>query len=103
MTYRVTFLERTDAMGERSEIPTGYVAIELPDGVVIEKTLIERTPPSALHSEENLEEDDSFLSVGSETWDYEIADGREDEFVDALRNSQMVMECVPLDEEPAGA
>jgi len=52
----------------------------------------------ALHGEEELDEDDSFLSVGSETWDYEIADGRQDEFLAALKNSQMAMECIPLDE-----
>jgi len=51
-----------------------------------------------LHSEDALEEDDDFLSVGSETWDYEVADGREDDFVAALQNSQMVMEYVRLDD-----
>jgi hypothetical protein len=55
----------------------------------------------SLHSQESLEEDDSFLSVGSETWDYEVADGREDDSIAALKNSQMVMECVRLDEEPS--
>jgi hypothetical protein len=92
-------MERTDAAGEPSEAPTEYVAIDVADGVVCEKVFVERTPPDALHSEENLEEDDSFLSIGSETWDYDIADGREDEFLAALKNSQMAIECVPLDEE----
>jgi hypothetical protein len=54
--------------------------------------------PGALHSEDALEEDDDFLSVGSETWDYEVADGREDDFIAALQNSQMVMEYVRLDD-----
>jgi hypothetical protein len=103
MTYRVTFMERTGVTGEPSEAPTDYVAIDLADGVVLEKLFIDRTEPDALHSEEALEEDDSFLSVGSETWDYEIADGREDEFLAALKNSQMVMEYVRLDEEPSAA
>ena len=103
MTYRVTFMERTGVTGEPSEAPPDYVAIELPDGVVLEKLFIDRTAPDALHSEEALEEDDSFLSVGSETWDYEIADGREDEFIAAMKNSQMVMEYVRLDEEPSAA
>lgn len=84
-------------------MPTDYVAIDLPDGVVLEKLFIDRTAPDALHSEEVLDEDDSFLSVGSETWDYEIADGREDEFIAALKNSQMVMEYIRLDEEPSAA
>jgi hypothetical protein len=51
-----------------------------------------------MHSEDSLEEDDDFLSVGSETWDYAVADGREDDFIAALQNSQMVMEYVQLDE-----
>lgn len=92
-------MERTNGFGEPSEFPPDYVAIDLPDGVVLDKTFVERTEPSALHSEESLEEDDSFLSVGSETWDYEVAEGREDDFIAALENSQMVMEYVRLDEE----
>jgi hypothetical protein len=98
MTYRVTFMERTGAKGQPSEFPPDYVEMEAPDGVVLDKTFVERTEPEALHGEEELDEDDSFLSVGSETWDYEIADGRQDEFLDALKNSQMAMECIPLDD-----
>jgi hypothetical protein len=98
-TYRVTFMERTGASGEPSERPTEYVSIDLPDGVVRDKQFVERTEPAAMHVEESLEEDDNFLSVGSETWDYFVADGREDEFIAALENSQMVMEFVRLDGE----
>jgi hypothetical protein len=50
MTYRVAFMERTDVTGAPSEAPTDYVAIELPDGVVLEKLFIDRTEPNALHS-----------------------------------------------------
>jgi len=98
MTYRVTFMERTGANGQPSEFPPGYVAIEVPEGVVLDKTFVDRTEPDALHGEEELDEDDSFLSVDSETWDYEIADGRQDEFLAALKNSHMAMECIPLDD-----
>ena len=97
-TFRVTFMERTGASGEPSEKPTEYVAIDLADGVVRDKQFVERTQPSAMHSEEALEEDDDFLSIGSETWDYAVADGREDDFIAALENSQMVMEYVRLDD-----
>lgn len=100
-TFRVTFMERTGASGQPSERPTEYVAIDLPDGVVRDKQFVERTEPSAMHSEDSLEEDDDFLSIGSETWDYEIADDREDEFIAALMNSQMVMEYERLDGEPS--
>jgi hypothetical protein len=100
-TYRVTFMERTGPTGQPSERPTDYVAIDLADGVVLDKQFVERTEPEALHGEESLEEDDSFLSVGSETWDYSVRDGREDDFIAALENSQMVMEYVRLDGEPS--
>ncbi len=94
-------MERTNGSGQPSEFPPGYVEIDLPDGVVMDQVFVERTEPAAMHSEESLEEDDSFLSVGSETWDYEIADHREDDFIAALENSQMVMEYVKLDEAPS--
>ncbi len=97
-TFRVTFMERTQGNGEPSEKPTEYVTIDLPDGVVLDKQFIQRLEPDAMHSEENLEEDDSFLSVGSETWDYQVADGREDDFIAALKNSQMVMDYERLEE-----
>jgi hypothetical protein len=38
-----------------------------------------------------------------ETWDHEVADGRQDDFIAALKNSQMVMEYVRFDEEPSAA
>lgn len=101
MRFRVTFQERTNEAGVPSEHPDDYVDIDVAEGVVLDKTFVERTGPAAVHNEERLEEDDSFLSVGSETWDYEIADDRRDEFIDAVWNSQMAMECEPLTDEPA--
>ncbi len=98
MKYRVTFMERTDASGNPSERPQDYVEIEAPPGVILDKAMLERAEPAAMHGEEELDEDDSFLSIGSETWDYDIADGRDQEFLDAVKNSQMAMECIPLDD-----
>src|SRR5579885_592845 len=98
MRYRVMFMERTNASGNPSEDPPEYLIPELQEGVVKEALFIERDKPVALHSEETLEEDDDFLSVGSEVWEYDIADGRESEFVDALANSQMVLDYAVVDE-----
>lgn len=97
MKYRVTFMERTDASGEPSEFPADYVRIDVPDGVVLDRTFIERTKPLVMHAQETFDEDDDFLSVGSETWDFEVADGRQDEFLAAVENSQIALECLPLD------
>ena len=100
MRYRVTFMERTDAAGQPSESPSEYVDIDLPDGVVIDRNFVERTVPAAMHAGESLEEeDDRYLSVGSETWDYDVAEGRESDFLAAVQNSQMAMECIPLGDE----
>lgn len=96
MLYRITFMERTNVAGEPVERPSGYLALELPDGIVQRKSFVERTKPAALHHEDQLNEDDNFLSVGSETWDYEINDHRKDEFLAAVQNTRMVMECIPL-------
>jgi hypothetical protein len=99
MTYRVTFMERTNAEGDPSENPPEYVEVELPDGVVVDRTFVDRTEPLAVHNEDRLEEDDNFLSVGSETWDYEVEDSREDEFLAAVKASKMAMECLRLNDE----
>jgi len=94
-------MERTGGDGEPSEFPPDYLSIEVPDGVVLDKTFVERTKPLAMHSQETLDEDDSFLSVGNETWDYDVADDRKDEFLAAVKNSQIAIECEEvLEEEP---
>jgi len=73
---------------------------ELPEGVVKEALFIDRDKPAAMHNEENLEEDDDFLSIGSEVWEYDVSEGRDMEFVEALRNSQMVLDVEVIEEEP---
>jgi hypothetical protein len=47
-----------------------------------------------------MDEDDSFLSRGTEVWEYEIAAGRDRDFIDALKNSEMVLEYIELDTVP---
>ena len=91
-------MERTNTKGDPIESPPDYVAVDLPDGVVFDRTFVERTEPAAEHNEEQLEEDDDFLSVGSETWDYDIDESREDEFLAAMKNSQMAMDCERIDD-----
>ncbi len=83
MIYRVTFMERTDEAGEATENPTDYLAIQVSDGVILNRSFLQRDKPLALHSEEKLDEDNSFLSM--------------DEFEQAMRRSQMVMEFVKLE------
>jgi len=97
--YRITFRERTNAAGEPSENPPEYLDAQAAEGVILDKAMVQRDEPAAVHNEEGLEEDDDIMSIGSETWDYEVADKRQQEFLDAALNSRVVMECIPLDSD----
>lgn len=98
MKYRVAFMERTDAEGNATEDPTGYLEIELLDGVVLDRNFVERIEPDAMHGQDTMEEDDDFESIGTEVWEYDVADGRDQEFIDAMKNSQMVIDVVAIDD-----
>jgi hypothetical protein len=99
MKYRVTFRERNDQFGNPSENPPQFVEPELEDGIVLDAVMVERIEPENLHVQEQADEDDDFLSIGTEVWEYDVADGRDQEFLDALKNSRMVIEYDTLDEE----
>jgi hypothetical protein len=95
--FRVAFMERTDSVGDRTEDPTEYLELEIPDGVILDRTFLEKAEPAAQHVQGVMDEDDSFESVGTEVWEYDIADGREQDFVNALRNTRMVLEIENID------
>jgi hypothetical protein len=92
MKYRVVFRERTDVEGEKADNPTSFLDAELDDDTVLDSRFVGRLQPDALHSSDTLEEDDAFLGVTAEIWEYDVADGKDQDFQDALRNSGMVME-----------
>ena len=91
-------MERTDAEGKRTESPSEYVELDLADGVVVDQVFVERIAPDSLHVQEVMDEDDDFESIATEVWEYDVADGRDQEFIDALKNSQMVIDYQPLDD-----
>jgi hypothetical protein len=97
MKYRVVFRERSDRKGDRADDPPSFLEPELDDETVLDAVFVGRTEPEALHSSDVLEEDDAFLSLGAEIWEYDVADGKDEDFKDALRNSGMVMEFEPLE------
>jgi hypothetical protein len=98
MKYRVTFLERTGADGAPTERQPEFLEPELMDGMVLDALFVERFEPDSLHGQGVMDEDDDFLSIGTEVWEYDIAEGRDQEFVDAMKNSQMVIEYQTLDD-----
>ena len=98
MRYRVVFREQTDEKGRPTQKPAEFLDSQLSDGVVLDSSIVEREQPQALHTD-TIEEDDGFLSLQAEAWDYDVADDRQQEFIDALRNSGMVMDYQVLGEE----
>jgi len=95
--YRVVFRDRSNPAGERADDPPSFLDAQLNDGVVINATFVERTGPDSQHSSDILEEDDDFLSYGTEVWEYDIVEGRDREFKEALLNSGMAIEFEPMD------
>jgi hypothetical protein len=98
MRYRVAFARRYKPDGESSDIdPADF--LDLPYGIVQDNVFVERVEPEAKHSQEVLDEDDAFLGMAAaEVWEFEVTDGREDEFITALTNSGTVIEYEPMDD-----
>ena len=94
--YKVTFTKRFNSDGEEADRPETFV--ETLDGVVLNASKAEVIEPDALHSQEVMDEDDAFLSIGTEVWEYEVAEGREQEFIDALEHSRKVIQYEQMDE-----
>lgn len=100
MIYRVTFAKRFQSDGQPSDLdPSAELDVYLPDGAVEDKVFVQRFDPEAKHNQEVLDEDDAFLGMAAaEVWEYSVAEGREQEFEDAIRNSQTVMEFQVIDD-----
>src|SRR5690348_7165793 len=98
MRYRVTFRKRFTPEGEPADDPKSLVSTM--DGVVQDEEFIEIIEPAGLGVAEDLNDgagsqesnDNGFLGFGTETWVYDIAEGREKEFTDALAESEVVLD-----------
>lgn len=97
MKYKVVFRERSDRSGEKADDPASFLDTQLDDETVLDAVFVGRNRPDALHSSDLIEEDDEFLSLGTEIWEYDVAEGKDEDFKNALRNSGMVMEFEPLE------
>ncbi len=97
MKYRVIFRERSDQSGDQADKPSSFLDTQLDDETVLDAVFVGRTEPDSLHSSDRVEEDDGFLSLASEIWEYDVAEGKDEDFKNALLNSGMVMEVEPLE------
>ncbi|HWQ52038.1 MAG TPA: hypothetical protein VN442_00035 [Bryobacteraceae bacterium] len=105
MRYIVTFRKRYDQAGDSAENPSTLV--DAADGVILDSEVVQEIEPAGLGVTDDLggepgsenANDDGFLAFGTESWIYEVADGREEEFINALRNSEVVLEFHEFDDE----
>jgi hypothetical protein len=105
MRYRVTFRKRFTPEGEPADDP--HALVSPADGVVQDEEFIEIIEPAGLGVAEDLNEgsgsqesnDNGFLGLGSESWVYEVAEGREDEFKAALVESRVVLDFEEVPDE----
>jgi hypothetical protein len=95
MRYRIAFTKRE----ESTMRPSAELDLNLSEGVVAEKVLVEELDSEADHGEEALDEDDAFLgSAAAEVWEYDVVDARKQEFEDALKNADLIFESEVIDD-----
>ena len=97
MKFRVTFRKRFDQNGQPADDPVS--TLDPGDGVIEDQEFIEILDPPSIHVADDINagsgsensEDDGFLAFGTETWVFDVAEGREDEFRHALAESGVVL------------
>jgi hypothetical protein len=105
MRYRVTFRKRFGPDGEPADDPRSLVSTV--DGVIEDEEFIEMIEPAGMGVAEDLNEgtgsqesnDNGFLGLGTESWVFDIAEGREKEFTDALVESRVVLDFEEVPDE----
>jgi hypothetical protein len=105
MRYKVTFRKRFSPEGEPADDPRSLV--DTVDGVIEDEEFVEIIEPAGLGVAEDLNEgtgsqesnDNGFLGLGTETWVFDIAEGREREFTDALIESKVVLDFEEIPDE----
>lgn len=100
----MTFRKRFTSKGEPADDPKSLV--DSGDGVIDDAQFVEILEPAGLGVAEDLNEgtgsqnshDNGLLALGTETCFYDIAEGREQEFIHALVESQVVLDFEELPE-----
>jgi hypothetical protein len=97
MRYKVAFRKRFSPEGEPLDNPRSLVSPA--DGVIQDEEFVEILEPAGMGVSEDLSEDEGFLGLGSETWVFDVAEGREREFTDALVASRVVLDFEEVPDE----
>jgi hypothetical protein len=96
MKYRVIFRERAGVSRGVVQNPVGFLQGSLSDSVVRTSKFVLRNDPEFKNSSDQADDDVEFRHLGTEIWEYEVVEGRDQEFKDALLNSGSIIEFTPI-------
>ena len=96
MKYRVVFRERAGANRGVAQNPIGFLQGNVSDSVVRNSRFVLRNAPEFKSSSDQTDDDVEFRHLGTEVWEYDVAEGRDQEFKDALLNSGSIIEFAPI-------
>ncbi len=104
MRYQVTYRKRFNDQAEPADSPAAVLSV--PDGVILDSEVVEMIEPASVHVAGDISagtgsqssNDDGFLAFGTETWVYDVAEGREQEFKDAVINTELALDIEEFEE-----
>jgi hypothetical protein len=96
MRYRVVFRERMSGRDGALENPVAFLQANRSDEIVRQAVFVLRKDPEVRLSTDPFAEDEEFRGLGTHTWEYEVAEGKDQEFKDALLNSGSMLEFTPI-------
>jgi hypothetical protein len=79
------------------ENPVSFLHAEYSNAIVRSSKFLVRKDPEWKTSPELPGDDEERVNLGTEVWEYDVADGKDQEFKDALLNSGSILEFSPIE------
>lgn len=92
----MVFRESESGRGDAAENPIAFLQANRSDEIVQQAVFVLRKDPDLRTGADSFAEDEEFLSMGTQIWEYEVASGKDQEFKDALLNSGSMVEFTPI-------
>jgi hypothetical protein len=96
MKYRVVFRERVGNDRSSGRNPVEFLQNNSFGSVIRSSRFVLRNDPEFKPVSDSPEDNLEFQHLGTEVWEYDVAEGRDQEFKDALLNSGSFVEFAPI-------
>ncbi len=96
MRFEVTFHTTYTDEGKRIGKPSDTFIV--PEGTIRHEAAVRTEPPENLEYRERNDAEINPDYIGTETWEYDVEDGRDEDFREILRHSPYVVEYTELPE-----